>query len=495
MKNQVLVLTATLGTRPSLGKTIESVREIGGQRVRHVVVCPLERMAAIQAAYGEIECIPEPAEGGGIYAALNHGFRSLGGEYAFLTFINDDDYWLPPFGKLLDAIMGDEHLDLVYGRTYYFNADGVKIGTQTCSGRFPSFVQLMRHGIALLTQQATIVRSRAFFEVGGFDESYQLVADTKFWAQLSLLPIRYKYVQAICAAYTVQSGQLSSDKVTQRAEFKRLLSEFPQEGRKSWREVWAFRLANLPIYLKRLTLQRGHIRSPFTPPMWVKALIVGMPWPLKRHFLTKYLLYQIDARARIGFSWVFPRRLVMGPGACIGHLNVVIHLERVVMEKNTTISQRCWVTGFPKEDKSCFQEFPLRKPQLIMEEGSAITKKHHVDCTDEVRVGRFTSIGGYDTQILTHSTDLKTNRQGCHPIRIGERCFVGTRCVILGGSVLPNHCVLGAGAVLNKALEEEWTLYAGVPAREVKKLSKDLAFLSRSYRPGQLIVDEETMEA
>jgi acetyltransferase-like isoleucine patch superfamily enzyme len=65
-------------------------------------------------------------------------------------------------------------------------------------------------------------------------------------------------------------------------------------------------------------------------------------------------------------------------------------------------------------------------------------------------------------------------------VRIGERCFVGTNCVILGGSVLPDFCVLGAKSLLNKALTETHTLYGGVPAREVQKLAPDSAYFHRS---------------
>ena len=48
----------------------------------------------------------------------------------------------------------------------------------------------------------------------------------------------------------------------------------------------------------------------------------------------------------------------MGEGATIGHLNVAIHLEMIQMDKNCTISQKNWITGFPLKNKSHFQDFP-----------------------------------------------------------------------------------------------------------------------------------------
>lgn len=267
MKQKILVITATLGDRESLRTTIESVRAVGGERVKHVLVCPEERIARIKEKYGDIECLAEPAGRRGIYAALNHGFRTYGEEFDYMTFINDDDHWLPDYAKLIDVITSDKSLDLVYGRTIYVNSDGVKIGSQTSYGNFKAFAPLLHRGIILLTQQATIIRSSLYFRIGGFDESYKLVADTKFWVEASLLDIKYKYVNRECAAYMIQSGQLSSDKTTQGREHERLMTEFPSL-KELPSEVIRFRLANVVIYLKRFFKHKGYIKNPFTPPVY-----------------------------------------------------------------------------------------------------------------------------------------------------------------------------------------------------------------------------------
>lgn len=40
MENKILVITATLGDRDTLSRTIDSVKQIGGNLVRHVIVRP-----------------------------------------------------------------------------------------------------------------------------------------------------------------------------------------------------------------------------------------------------------------------------------------------------------------------------------------------------------------------------------------------------------------------------------------------------------------------
>lgn len=215
----------------------------------------------------------------------------------------------------------------------------------------------------------------------------------------------------------------------------------------------------------------------------LNCLIVFLPWKLRRWVLNKFFHYQIHPTAKIGFSYVYPRHLIMEEGARIGHLNVAIHLELIHMGKDCTISQKNWITGFPLNNKTNFQDFPHRKPHLIMKENSAITKQHLIDCTDTVTIGELTSVGGYGTQILSHSTSLKYNKQACAPITIGHHCFVGTRSIILPGAILPDHSVLGAGAMLKKQFTEEYALYGGVPARFIKKMDKTYAFFSRIHRP------------
>ena len=56
MKARVLVITPTLGNRESLSKTIDSVRKIGGDLVKHIIVAPKSQLPNIKNKYDNIEC-------------------------------------------------------------------------------------------------------------------------------------------------------------------------------------------------------------------------------------------------------------------------------------------------------------------------------------------------------------------------------------------------------------------------------------------------------
>lgn len=51
-------------------------------------------------------------------------------------------------------------------------------------------------------------------------------------------------------------------------------------------------------------------------------------------------------------------------------------------------------------------------------------------------------------------------------IEVGEYSFVGARTTILPGVTIGNHCVIGAGSLVNKDIPSG-TVYAGVPAKYI----------------------------
>jgi acetyltransferase-like isoleucine patch superfamily enzyme len=117
---------------------------------------------------------------------------------------------------------------------------------------------------------------------------------------------------------------------------------------------------------------------------------------------------------------------------------------------------------------------------LQLGESAQITKNHHIDCTNLISIGKFSTIAGYQSQLLTHSIDLFENRQSSSPIIIGAYTLVGTNVVVLGGAVLPAYSILGAKSLLNKPFTEEWKLYGGVPAKMLADVSRDAKYFTRT---------------
>ena len=205
-----------------------------------------------------------------------------------------------------------------------------------------------------------------------------------------------------------------------------------------------------------------------------------LPWKLRRSFLENQFGYSIHPSSRIGFAWIFPRRLVMEEGSRIGHLTLCKNIDLLHLGAHAIVGQLNWITGFPSGPGRHFAHQPERQPELIVERHAGISSRHLIDCTARVRIGAFATIGGFRSQLLTHSIDFNAGRQTAEPIEIGEYSFTGTNSVVLGGSVLPHHSVLGAQSLLNKKWDEPYRLYAGVPAKPVKELSPEMEYFRRS---------------
>lgn len=211
----------------------------------------------------------------------------------------------------------------------------------------------------------------------------------------------------------------------------------------------------------------------------LQLLSFFLPWALRRKVLGRLYGFALAETSRIGFSIFLCKGMVLHEGASIGHLNVVKGLARLDLGAHSSIGNLNWITGFPQIDSPHFAAEPDRVPELIVGKHSAITQRHLIDCTNRVEIGHHTTFAGFRSQILTHTIDLVENRQSSKPVRIGDYCFIGTECVLLGGAELPSWSVLGAKSLLNKAMTTEWRLYGGVPAKELSEIPRDAKYFSR----------------
>lgn len=214
--------------------------------------------------------------------------------------------------------------------------------------------------------------------------------------------------------------------------------------------------------------------------LFFQVFLFCLPWAIRRRMLCSFLGFKISSSAKIGFSLVVAGDVDLDEDARIGHLTLIKGLAELRLSRGGRIGNLNWITGLPVVAGSKhFSHVEGRAPCLTLGEQSAITNRHLIDCTDSVRIGAFSTLAGFGSQVLTHSIDLKLGRQSSAPVVIADYCFVGTRSVLLPGAVLPPFSVLAAGAVLTERKDESWSVYGGVPARKVADVSSDSAYFKR----------------
>jgi acetyltransferase-like isoleucine patch superfamily enzyme len=210
------------------------------------------------------------------------------------------------------------------------------------------------------------------------------------------------------------------------------------------------------------------------------ALSLGsaiLPWAIRRRVLRSVLGWDLAGNARIGVAAISAEQVTLAPGAKIGHFTVCRHLDKLTLGQNALIGKGNWITATPRGGPSFGED---RSPELTLERDAAITGQHLIDCTDRVHIGQFATLAGWRSQILTHALDVRSNRQTCRPVVIGEYSFIGTGVVLLPGCEVPARSIVAAGSVVTSALEEEFVTYAGAPAKRVKSLTGDELYFSRS---------------
>ncbi|MCI0561319.1 MAG: hypothetical protein MN733_22765, partial [Nitrososphaera sp.] len=186
----------------------------------------------------------------------------------------------------------------------------------------------------------------------------------------------------------------------------------------------------------------------------VGVLTLLIPWLFRRRVLQALFGFDIHPTAKIGFSFITAlRHLTMEAGSSIGHLNFCKGLDHLEIGEEARIGNLNWITGFPLGGQPHFSG-ENRHPSLVLGAHSAITHRHLIDCTNAVSIGKYTTVAGFRSQILTHSIDLYQCKQSSRPVVIGDYCFVGTSSIVLAGSKLPDYSVLAAGSLLKGNFEE-----------------------------------------
>lgn len=210
-----------------------------------------------------------------------------------------------------------------------------------------------------------------------------------------------------------------------------------------------------------------------------QLLLWPLPWFLRRPLLGLIPGFNIGRGARIGRSLVGAHSLALGDGAVIGNLTIVKGLSRLELGENARLGNLNWVTAVPKDALGHFTHLPERDPSLVIEREAAITHRHLIDCTGGVRIGAFATFAGWHSQVISHSFDFRASRQDAAPITVGQYAFVGSRCILLKGSNLPDRSVLGAGSVYEGDDSQPHGLYRGNPATRVGELPSDLGYFQR----------------
>ena len=117
---------------------------------------------------------------------------------------------------------------------------------------------------------------------------------------------------------------------------------------------------------------------------------------------------------------------------------------------------------------------------LIMGNGVNVGWFAELDARGGIEIGNNTVIASH-VKIITGSHDVQDPNFTANfaPVKIGERCWLGTGAIVLEGVTIGDCAVIAAGAVVTKDVEP-YTVVGGVPAKRIKERAKDLQYVNSS---------------
>lgn len=205
-----------------------------------------------------------------------------------------------------------------------------------------------------------------------------------------------------------------------------------------------------------------------------------LPGVCKRWIGNRWRGWEIAPDAYIGLSFIRCQKLIMGPGAHIGHLNLINRMDEVRLDDFAKIGDRNVIRGVDTRAPQ-FRGETERRSVLSLGTHVRVTGGHYFDCCNHIRIGAFTIVAGRDSRFFSHGISMRLSQQQSAPVCIGQYCMIGAGCIVLKGSQLPDYSALAAGSTLHKSHSEPYTLYSGVPAQAAGELDPTYQYFSRSH--------------
>lgn len=193
-------------TRNDLDGLQETVRSVGAQSNTDFEYIVIEgagtdgaaewlqtRQAEFCVAGRQMRIVSEPDTG--IYNAMNKGLQMAKGEYCL--FLNSGD-------GLADVRVVEQVIPLLQGADVYY-ADAIFCtGGQTINRVYPDRLSLDFFYEDSLCHQAVFYRSSVLRAIGGYDETYRLIADWGMNVRLLRANRRFVHIPLIVARYDMQ---------------------------------------------------------------------------------------------------------------------------------------------------------------------------------------------------------------------------------------------------------------------------------------------------
>ncbi len=232
---KVSIVTVSFNQGQFLDRAIRSVLGQDHDDIEYIVVDPgsTDGSREIIERYRDriARTVFEPDRGAP--DGLNKGFASATG--AIFAYLNADDAYLP--GAVRAAVSAFERhprTDIVVGHGYIVDAGG-RIVRRFRSAPFSPW--RFAYGAAVVMQQSTFFRRRAFERAGGFDASNRSCWDADLYLEMCLAGARVRIVGGYWSLFTHHPNSISGSRRLEREHAMQQRRRFRRVMGRGWRAL------------------------------------------------------------------------------------------------------------------------------------------------------------------------------------------------------------------------------------------------------------------
>lgn len=173
-------------------------------------------------------------------------------------------------------------------------------------------------------------------------------------------------------------------------------------------------------------------------------------------------------------------------------INSFIKSPLIVTPKFISVSNNVFVQPNARIEGITNYEGVNFHPHIEIGENCTIQQNLHLTCAQNVFVGKNTAIAANVTITdINHpyeNIDLPIEKQPLDviPVSIGEDCKIYNNAVILPGTKIGKHCVIGANSVVLGDFAD-YSIIVGAPAKIIKRYCFDSASWKKTDNKGDFL--------
>ncbi len=251
---KLLVVTPTTGKSRYLSDTIYSLNHISAAVPwTHTIACPAHSADKLHRAFPNTNIVVESSAS--MYGAINDGAAG-DASWNWMTYINDDDFFLPGVAELTEDALRDTDPDvptIVYSRAMLVKADGAPICEFPIVRNPARLLDFYRIRCNPLSTHGTFINRAAFEVLKGFDASFRYAGDMDLFVRALMQEVRFLHTPVLSVAFRLHGSNLTGDFERFALEEDRVRDKL-QGGVPAWKaKLWrlGFVAGNWRSYMER----------------------------------------------------------------------------------------------------------------------------------------------------------------------------------------------------------------------------------------------------